>query len=134
MSSPSRWFRSCTFWSEIHSITILSIGSSCWVVTQSVTCRSMHAAGVASVSWTGLCISSSALATSRSWATDLSVVHMVTPSRMDFTVSEPSFDVTGLRASVATLSCPFWYSMLTMDLASDSIHWCWVAPKLCYVR
>ena len=43
MSSPSRCFRSCTFQLEIHSIMILSIGSSCLVATQSVTCRFTHA-------------------------------------------------------------------------------------------
>ena len=39
VSSPCRCFRSCIFQLEIHSITVLSIGPSCWVVTQSVTCR-----------------------------------------------------------------------------------------------
>ena len=41
--SPSRCFRSCTFWLEIHLITVLSIGYSYWMVTQSVTCRFTHA-------------------------------------------------------------------------------------------
>ena len=45
-------------------------------------------------------------------------------------VSASSFDVTQLRASVVTLSHPFWYSMLKVNLASDSTHQCWVASKL----
>ena len=49
----------------------------------------------------------------------------------DFMVSASSFNVTQLRASAATLSCPFWYSMLNMNLASDSTHHCHhVASKL----
>ena len=39
VSSTSRCFRSCILQLEIHPIVVLSIGSSCWVVTQSVTCR-----------------------------------------------------------------------------------------------
>ena len=82
------------------------------------------------VCWTGLCISSSAFATTRSRASALLVVPMVTPSRMDFMVLAFSFDVTQLRASMAALSCPFWYSMLNVNLTSNSTHWCWVASKL----
>ena len=63
VSYPSRCFRSCTFQLEINLITVLSIGSSCWAVTQSVTCRFICAwvalARIA-VSQTCLCISSSA--------------------------------------------------------------------------
>ena len=44
---------------------------------------------------------------------------MVTPSRMDFMISASSFDVTQLRASAATLSLPFWYSMIKVNLASE---------------
>ena len=45
-------------------------------------------------------------------------------------VPASSFDVTWLKKSVATLSHPFWHSMLKVNLASDSTHWCWVASKL----
>ena len=64
--SPSRCFRSCTSWLEIYSIMVLSIGSSCWAITQSVTCRftcSLVALARTTVSQTWLCISSSASAT-----------------------------------------------------------------------
>ena len=42
----------------------------------------------------------------------------------------PAFDVTWLRASPATLSFPFWYSMLKVNLGSNSTHQCWVPNKL----
>ena len=45
-------------------------------------------------------------------------------------VSASSFDVTQLRASVAALSCPFWYSVLNVNLTSHSTQWSWVASKL----
>ena len=45
-------------------------------------------------------------------------------------VSASSFDVTQLRASVAALSHPFWYSMLKVNLTSDSTQQSWVASKL----
>ena len=41
-----------------------------------------------------------------------------------------NFNVTQLRASMAELSHPFWYSMLKVNLAIDSTQWCWVASKL----
>ena len=111
----------------------LNIGSSCWLATQSVTCR-FTCAWVAlariTVSLTCLCISSSALATTRSCASALSVVPMVTPSRMNVMVPASSFDVTWLRASAAAFYSPFWYSMLKVNLTSDSAQWCWVASKL----
>ena len=105
---------------------VLTVGSFFWAVTQPVTCRSMHA------NWTWIAVSlkvlwicSSALATSGPWASALSVAPTVTPSRMDFMVSAFSFEVILLRASVPTLSCPFWYSILSMNCPSDSTHqWC----------
>ena len=132
-SSPSRCLRFCTFWLEIPLIVVLSIWSSYWGITQSVTCRLSHtwaALARIAVSQTCLCISSSALATSRLWASTLSVIPMVTLSRMDFMVPVSSFNVTWLRASMASLSHPFWSSMLTVNLTSDSTQQCWVASEL----
>ena len=45
-------------------------------------------------------------------------------------ISVSSFDVTQHRASAASLSLPLWYSMLNVNLASDSTQQCWVASKL----
>ena len=66
-SSPSRYFRSCTFWPEIYLIMVLSIGSSCWVVIQSFMYRFTCAAQTRiTVSWTCFCFSSPALTTTGS--------------------------------------------------------------------
>ena len=89
MSSPSGCFRFCTFWLEIHLIAVLSIGSSFWVAIQSVTCRFTCAWVVltwTAVSQTHLCISSSASATTGSWASAVPIVPIVIPSRMDFMI------------------------------------------------
>ena len=55
---------------------------------------------------------------------------MAIPSRMDFTVSASSLNVTQLRASAAALSHPLWYSMLKVNPTSDSAQQCQVASKL----
>ena len=68
---PEDVWRSCTLWEEIHSITIFSIGFSCCIATQSITCKFTHVwaahlwTAVSSTCW---CILSSASATVRSWA------------------------------------------------------------------
>ena len=137
MWSPRKCLRSCTLWEEIHSMTILSMGSSCCSAIQSVTCKftyvwAVHAwTAVSSTCW---CVPLSASATVRSWASDLPAVPTVIPSRMDFTVSAFSFYVTWLRASATALSIPFWYSMLKVNPASDSTKWCWVVSKLGVVK
>ena len=122
-----------SFQLEIHLLVIFSIGSSCWVVTQSVTYRFTHpwvALARIAVSKTCLCISSSASATVWLWASALSVIPTVIQSRMDFMAPTSSFNVTQLRASVAALSHPFWYSVLKVNLTSDCTQWCQVAFKL----
>ena len=86
------------------------------------------------VSSSCLCILLLALATVGSWVLALPAVPMVTPSRLDFTASAFSFDTTWLRASATALSHLFWYLMLNVNPASNSIQWCWVASKLGVVK
>ena len=108
--SPRRCLRFCTLWEEIHSMTILSMGSSCCTAIQSVTCKFTCvwvACAWTAVSFTCWCIPLSASATIESWASALPVVPTVTPSRIDFTVSAFSLDVIWLRASATALSLPF---------------------------
>ena len=136
VSPAKRCFRFCTFQLGIQLIMALSTGSSHWVGTQSVMCRFTQiwaALAQMAASWTCLCISSSVSATTGSWAFTLPVNLMVTPSRMDFTVSMYSLNVTWLRASAAALPCPFWYSMLKVNPVSNSTWQCWVASKFSVV-
>ena len=105
------------------------MGSSCCAAMQSVTCKLTYmwvALAWTSVSSTCSCILSSASCTAGSWASALPTVPTMTPFRIDFTTSAPSFDATWLRASATALSLPYWYSMLNMNPASDSTHWCQV--------
>ena len=117
VSSPKRYFRSCTFWLELQLITVLSIGSSHWVATQLVTCRfvCIWAVSLFHSSQTCLCTYSLVTATTQSCMSALSINLTVAPSMMDFTVSASSFDVILLRASAAALSHPFWYSVLKVN-------------------
>ena len=55
---------------------------------------------------------------------------MVTPSRIDLTVSVSSLVVTQLMASEDALSHPFWCAILKVNPVSDSIKQCHVASKL----
>ena len=129
---PSRCFRSCTFQLEIHLIMVLSIGSSCLVVTQSVTCKftlAWVALARIAVSPTYLCISSSASFTARSWASALPVIPMVTVQDR-------------LHASWVQLQCDSAQgicdcivpSLLVFNAKSESHkwdgQWSWVASKL----
>ena len=135
--SPRRCLRSCNLWETIHSITILSMGSSCCAAIQSITCKFIWvwlALAWTVASLTCLCILLLALATIRLWASALSEVPMVTLSRMDFSASAFSFHATQLRASATALSLPFWYSVINVNPTSDSTQWCWMASKLGVVR
>ena len=127
--SPRRCLRSCTLWEEIHSITILSMGSSCCAATQSISCKFtwvLVALAWTAASSTWLYILSLALATIRSWGSALPEVPMVTLSRINFTASVFSFYITWLQASATALFLPFWYSMLNVNPTSDSTQECWV--------
>ena len=126
--SSRRCLKSCTLWEEIHSITIVSIGSSCCTPTKSVTCKFMHvcaACAWTAVSSTYLCILSLSSVTNGSWPLALPVVPTVTPSRMNFTASVYSFDATWLRASAMALSLPFLHLMLNVNPAYAGWHQYW---------
>ena len=105
--------------------------------TQSITCKftCMWVACAWTVVYsTCLCIFSLASATVWSWASALPKVPTVTPSRMDFTASVFNFDATQLRTYSTALSLPFWYLILNVNPASDSIQQCLMGSKLRVVK
>ena len=117
-----RFFRIPFFWLAVQSRMICSTVSSLWAATHSVTCNSTlgHLAEACTVlSWIFLSISSPALITNGSWVPAHQAAPILTPSRIDLTVSMSSLVVILLRTSATVLLCPFCYLISKVYWLSD---------------